>query len=87
MPTDRQMQIMQHLTQHESSEIAELSELLKVSSSTIRRKLRVIENNGLLLRSHSSARLPTPIRNKHHYKHTKPLLELFFYFHPGSLPE
>ena len=69
MPTERQMRIMQHLAQHESSEIAELSELLKVSPSTIRRDLRIMENNGLLLRSHGSARLPTPIQYKDLYEH------------------
>lgn len=69
MPTERQMQIMQHLAQHESSEIAELSELLKVSPSTIRRELRILENNGLLLRSHGAARLPVPIRYKDIYEH------------------
>lgn len=69
MPTERQTRILQHLTKHESSEIAELSELLNVSPSTIRRELRVMENNGLLLRSHGSARLPTPIQYKHLYEH------------------
>jgi len=69
MPTERQMQIMQHLTQHESSEIAELSELLKVSPSTIRRELQVMENKGLLLRFHGSARLPIPIRYKDLFEH------------------
>ena len=64
MPTKRQTKIMQHLIQHGSSEIAELSELLKVSPSTVRRELQVMEKKGLLLRSHGSARLPIPIRYK-----------------------
>jgi DeoR family transcriptional regulator of aga operon len=69
MPNERQTRILQHLIQHESSEIAELSELLVVSPSTIRRELRVMENNGLILRSHGSARLPTPIQYRDLYEH------------------
>lgn len=68
MPTERQMQILQYLTRHESIEVTELSGLLKVSPSTIRRELRVMEKHGLLLRTHGSAQLPNPIRYEHLYE-------------------
>ncbi len=68
MPTERQMQILQYLTRHESIEVTELSGLLKVSPSTIRRELRVMEKHGLLLRTHGSAQLPNPIRYEHPYE-------------------
>ena len=45
MPTKCQMQIMQHLTQPESGDTAELSELLKISPLTSCRKLREMEKN------------------------------------------
>ena len=61
MPAKRQKQIIQYLTQHKRSEIAELSELLKGSLLTTRRKLRVMEKNGLLLRFHGSAQLLLPL--------------------------
>ncbi len=62
MTTDRQMKILQHLTRHDSLEVGQLSELLQVSPSTIRRELRVMQKSGLLKRTHGTAQLPTPIR-------------------------
>jgi DeoR family transcriptional regulator of aga operon len=62
MTTDRQLKILQHLTQHNSLEVGRLSELLHVSPSTIRRDLRVMQKGGLLRRAHGAAQLPTPIR-------------------------
>lgn len=62
MTTDRQLKILQHLTQHNSLEVGRLSELLDVSPSTIRRDLRVMQQGGLLQRAHGAAQLPTPIR-------------------------
>ncbi|HXV43004.1 MAG TPA: DeoR/GlpR family DNA-binding transcription regulator [Anaerolineae bacterium] len=61
MTTDRQMKILQHLTQHDSLEVGQLSELLQVSPSTIRRELRVMQKSGLLQRTHGTAQLPIPI--------------------------
>lgn len=62
MTTNRQIQILQHLTRHDCLEVTQLSELLQVSPSTIRRELKVLEKSGLLERSHGAARLPAPIR-------------------------
>ncbi|MBE7470122.1 MAG: hypothetical protein DPW09_39565 [Anaerolineae bacterium] len=45
MTTNRQLKILQHLTQHNSLEVGRLSELLQVSPSTIRRDLRVSSQN------------------------------------------
>jgi DeoR family transcriptional regulator of aga operon len=59
--TARQMQILQHLSRHDSLEVSRLSELLQVSTSTIRRELRVMQKSGLLKRTHGTAQLPTPI--------------------------
>jgi DeoR family transcriptional regulator of aga operon len=62
MTTERQMKILQHLSRHDSLEVGRLSELLQVSPSTIRRDLRMMQESGLLKRSHGTAQLPTPIR-------------------------
>jgi DeoR family transcriptional regulator of aga operon len=61
MTTNRQMQILQHLSRHDSLEVGQLSDLLQVSPSTIRRELRVMQKSGLLRRTHGTAQLPTPI--------------------------
>ncbi len=62
MTTDRQIQILQYLTKYECLEVSQLSELLQVSPSTVRRELTVMEKSGLLEREHGLARLPAPIR-------------------------
>jgi DeoR family transcriptional regulator of aga operon len=62
MTTDRQMQILNYLTRHESLEVNQLSELLQTSASTIRRELKIMEENGLLVRNHGNAHLHVPIR-------------------------
>ena len=62
MTTDRQIQILQYLTKFESREVSQLSELLQVSASTVRRELTIMEKSGLLEREHGLARLPAPIR-------------------------
>jgi DeoR family transcriptional regulator of aga operon len=61
MATDRQLKILQHLAVHDNVEVTDLGELLHVSSSTIRRELRAMEDNGLLVRTHGGAHLPSPI--------------------------
>ncbi len=62
MTTDRQMQILQYLARHDMLEVGRLGEWLQVSPSTVRRELRTMEADGLLVRSHGGAFLPTPIR-------------------------
>src|SRR5574341_207385 len=66
MTTDRQAKILQYLAGHGELEVAQLSQLLQVSSSTVRRELTAMEENGLLVRTHGAAQLPTPI----HYEPT-----------------
>jgi len=61
MATDRQLKILQHLAIHDNVEVSDLGELLHVSSSTIRRELRAMEETGLLVRTHGGAHLPSPI--------------------------
>ena len=62
MATERQIRILQLLSRSDSLEVTKLSELLQVSPSTIRRELTVMEESGLLVRTHGMARLPSPIR-------------------------
>ncbi|MEW5956668.1 MAG: DeoR/GlpR family DNA-binding transcription regulator [Chloroflexota bacterium] len=62
MTTDRQRKILNLLTHHDRMEVSQLSELLQVSPSTIRRDLQVMQENGLLKRAHGIALLPAPIR-------------------------
>jgi len=62
MTTDRQVKILQYLTEHATLEVGQLSELLQTSPSTIRRELKVLEQNGLLVRNHGNAQLHAPIR-------------------------
>lgn len=62
MPSDRQLKILHHITIHDRLEVLELSRLLNVSPSTIRRELRVMEASGLLIRTHGAAHLPAPVR-------------------------
>ena len=62
MTTDRQIKILHHLTMHGALEVNQLSDLLQTSPSTVRRELKIMEKNGLLLRSHGNAQLRAPIR-------------------------
>lgn len=62
MATDRQIKILQNLTKYECLEVAQLSDMLSVSPSTIRRELTAMEKSGLLVRVHGAAKLPSPIR-------------------------
>lgn len=62
MATERQTNILQYLIRHERLEVTQLSDLLDVSPSTIRRELKVMEESGLLVRAYGIARLPTPIQ-------------------------
>jgi DeoR family transcriptional regulator of aga operon len=62
MTTDRQIQILQYLSRHKSAEVAQLSDILQISASTVRREVAIMEESGLLIRDHGSVRLPIPIR-------------------------
>lgn len=56
-----QNQIITYLTQYETLGVNELSNLLGVSSATIRRQLAELEEKGLLIRTHGGANLIHPI--------------------------
>jgi len=62
MSSERQMKILHQLTRHGSLEVNELSHMLQVSPSTIRRDLTALERSALLVRTHGMAQLPSPIR-------------------------
>jgi DeoR family transcriptional regulator of aga operon len=61
MTTDRQTRILEYLAGHDKLEVAQLSELLRVSPSTIRRELSTLEKGGMLVRTHGAAQLTSPI--------------------------
>ncbi len=62
MTTDRQLEILYHLAVNDEMNVQELSEVLDVSTSTVRRELTAMEESGLLVRTHGAARPPTPVR-------------------------
>ena len=62
MSSERQMKILHQLTRHGCLEVNELSAMLDVSPSTVRRDLTALERSGLLVRTHGMAQLPSPIR-------------------------
>ena len=62
MITLRQLDIVQHLAIRREVEVGELSDLLEVSPSTVRRELRSMERQGLVVRTHGAARLRVPIQ-------------------------
>jgi len=57
---ERQKRIEDHLTKVEFSSLAELSELVDASESTVRRDLGVLEGKGSVRRTHGGARLVNP---------------------------
>jgi len=61
MTTDRRLRIIHQLIIRHEMEVEELSSILHVSPSTIRRELRVMEKEGLLIRTHGAAHLRVPI--------------------------
>ncbi len=67
MTTDRQLSVLHHLVIRHDIEVDELSNLLRVSPSTIRRELRVLEEEGLLTRTHGAAHLRVPIHYESSY--------------------
>ena len=56
-----QAQILQILTRTQRISVSQLSELLDVSNSTVRRQLNMLENKGFLVRTHGGAQLPSPL--------------------------
>lgn len=57
---ERQKRIEDHLAKVEFSSLAELSELVDASESTVRRDLGVLEGKGSVRRTHGGARLVNP---------------------------
>jgi DeoR family transcriptional regulator of aga operon len=68
MATARQLQILQHLTINGEISVHDLSELLDISPSTIRRELTIMEAGGLVIRTHGAAQLPRPIHYEPRYE-------------------
>lgn len=56
-----QKHILSILTQRDYSTVQQLSEMLEVSPSTIRRQLSFMEKRGAIFRTHGGARISTPI--------------------------
>jgi DeoR family transcriptional regulator of aga operon len=59
--TSRQVQILELLAWQGDIEVEDISKRLQISPSTVRRELRALEENGLLVRSYGRAKLPAPI--------------------------
>ncbi|HAV64676.1 MAG TPA: DeoR/GlpR transcriptional regulator [Verrucomicrobiales bacterium] len=53
---ERQFRLEEHLKKVEFASLAELSELVDVSESTVRRDLQILEGKGTLQRTHGGAR-------------------------------
>jgi DeoR family transcriptional regulator, aga operon transcriptional repressor len=68
MSSVRQTFILEYLAQHGEGEVEQLSQLLGVSPSTVRRELRLLQENGLLERTHGAAHLPSPVRYEPPYE-------------------
>lgn len=54
---ERQQRITEHLREREFCTLDELSKILKVSVSTVRRDINFLKNTGILRRTHGGARL------------------------------
>jgi DeoR/GlpR family transcriptional regulator of sugar metabolism len=61
MTTDRRLRIIHQLAIRHEMKVEELSSILHVSPSTIRRELGAMEGEGLLVRTHGAAHLRVPI--------------------------
>jgi DeoR family fructose operon transcriptional repressor len=57
---ERQFRIEEHLKKVEFASLAELSELVDVSESTVRRDVQILESKGAVQRTHGGARLINP---------------------------
>jgi DeoR family transcriptional regulator of aga operon len=68
MATDRQARIVQCVAQNDQVDVGQLSRLLDVSPSTVRRELQQMEDEGMIMRVHGAARLPNPIRYEQPYE-------------------
>jgi DeoR family transcriptional regulator, aga operon transcriptional repressor len=56
-----QRKIIAQLIQNENMGVKELSKVLNVSDSTTRRQLTLLEEHGLVFRTHGGARMATPV--------------------------
>lgn len=59
-PEERQQRIGEYLQKVEFASLEELAEQVDASQSTVRRDLAVLENGGLVRRTHGGARIVTP---------------------------
>ena len=66
--SERQSRIREYLTRYNEMEIGKLSELLKVSPSTIRREIRGMEASGFLVRTHGGVRMHAPLQYEPPYE-------------------
>ena len=64
---ERQIRIMNEITERRSMSVAELASLLHVSNSTIRRDLSRMEANGLVKRTHGGAMIVEDMDNSLSY--------------------
>lgn len=73
MENPRTKEIMEHLDRKSTLSIEELSNLLSVSTVTVRRDLAELENEGLIIRQRGGAALPgtsiEPMFNQRHKQH------------------
>lgn len=65
---DYQRTILTHLMKNDSMGVKNLSQMLMVSDSTIRRQLRLMEEKGLVVRTHGGARISSPIAYESPYE-------------------
>ncbi len=61
MSTGRQSRILDHVARQGEASVEELSQLVQVSPSTIRRELESLEKSGMLVRTHGGAEVRTPL--------------------------
>lgn len=69
MLSDRQLRILDLLAGNNELRIEQLSRHLQTSPSTVRRELQVMEELGLLLRTHGGAHMPNRVRYEQTYEH------------------
>lgn len=60
---ERQIRIMNELSEHGSMTVAQLAQILQVSGSTIRRDLTGMEHKGLVKRTHGGAMIVEEVAN------------------------
>jgi DeoR family fructose operon transcriptional repressor len=70
IPAERHKRIREYLAIHHIAQNAILSELLQVSEATVRRDLEVLEEQGVLERTHGGAALTQRMRLEPTYAHS-----------------